>query len=154
MHRFGRFSFVAALVVTASTSCGRNSQAYVTRAKSLYTQGKYQDASLNARKAIQANPRSGEAYYWLGVSETKLEHARESYDALLRSVDLLPQQDEPKIKLAELVLQAYLLDRNRPAQFYQQATQLADQLLARNPGNYDALVVKSYLALSDHHPAD
>jgi tetratricopeptide (TPR) repeat protein len=144
---------LACLVVVAAlvSSCGYRAQVYVERAKRFYDQGKYEDSALNARKALQSDSRSGDAYYWLGLSEIKRNNPPGAYEALVRAVDLLPQQDDPKIKLAELVLQFYLHDAKRPAQFYNRITQLSNQLLSKNPNSYDALILKSYLAITDSH---
>jgi tetratricopeptide (TPR) repeat protein len=145
------FSF-SLLLYLASLSCGPGAQAYIERAKRYYNQDKYDESALNSRKALQSDSRSGQAYYWLGLAELKLGHVRSAYDALTRSVELLPEQDDPKTKLADLVLSDYLVDSKRPAQLYEQATKLSSQLLTKDPNNYHALIVKTYLALTDGHP--
>jgi len=149
-----RFACVFSLVIcfAAVSSCGRSAQTYIDRAKRYCDEGKYEESALNARKALQSDSRSGQAYFWLGLAESKLGHEREAYADLSRAVALLPQQDDPKIKLADLVLQDYLLDSTRPALLYEQATKLSDQLLAKNPNAYHALLIKTYLALTDRRP--
>jgi tetratricopeptide (TPR) repeat protein len=146
------FLFSLLICFLASFSCGRKTQAYVDRAKGYYNQGKYEESTLNSRKAIQSDAHSGQAYYWLGLAELKLGHARNAYDALARSVELLPEQEDPKIKLADLILSDYLFDPKRPAQLYEQASKLSSQLLAKDPNSYHALIIKTYLALTDRHP--
>jgi tetratricopeptide (TPR) repeat protein len=146
------FLFSLVICVLAPLSCGRRTQTYIDRGKGYYDQGNYEESALNSRKALQSDSRSGQAYYWLGLAELKLGHERSANDALTRSVDLLPQLDDPKIKLADLVLSDYLSDSKRPAQLYDQAAKLSDQLLAKDSTSYHALLVKTYLALTDRHP--
>jgi tetratricopeptide (TPR) repeat protein len=146
------FSFAPVLCFVFGLSCGRGAQAYVERAKRYYNEDKYEESALNSRKAVQSDSGSGQAYYWLGLAELKLGHARNAYVALTRSVELLPLQDDPKIKLADLILEDYLLDSKRPAQLYEQVTKLSDQLLAKDSNSYHALLIKTYLALTDRRP--
>jgi tetratricopeptide (TPR) repeat protein len=145
---------LSGLGCTGLTSCGRRPEVYIERAKSCYHQRKFEEAALDARKAIQADGRFGEAFYWLGLSEIELHHPRESYEALMVAVQLMPQPNEAKSKLADLVLQFYLADATRPARLRAQLTNLSDQLLAADPNNYSYLRIKSYLAFSDHRPED
>ena len=82
----------------------------------------------------------------------KLGHARSAYDALTRAIELLPTEDDAKVKLADVILQDYLFDAKRPARLYEEATKLSSQLLDKDPKNYHALIVKTYLALTDLRP--
>jgi len=78
--------FPLVICFAAALSCGRSTQTYIDRAKGYYNEGKYEESTLNSRKALQSDSRSGQAYYWLGLAESKLGHARNAYDALTRSV--------------------------------------------------------------------
>ena len=134
------------------TSCKRSPIHYYDRANQLASSGQYADAAINYRKAIQANASYGDAYAGLGIAELKLGHGPEAYRALSRAVELLPARDDIKVSLADLMLAAYLGDKQRPRSLYLQLTRLSDQLTAKDPNSYDGLRLKAYLAASDNHP--
>ncbi len=116
--------------------------------------GQYADADLNFRKAIQKDPNYGQAYYRLGLLELQQNHTPEAFTALSRAVDLLPAENEPKLKLAEVALSFYLLDTSHPRRLYDLLIKLSDQLLARTPDSFDGLRIKGVVALTDKKPAD
>ena len=138
--------FALVLVMTACST----KRSYVEKGNALFAQGKYQDASINYRKAIQKDAQYGEAYYRLGLSAIKQDQGTEAYGALTRAVRLMPQNVQAKEKLADVTLSFYLQDRS-PA-LYQQITQIANELLAQNTNSYEGLLLKGYLASSDQKP--
>jgi tetratricopeptide (TPR) repeat protein len=129
-------------------------QSYISKADKLFKVGKYADASINYRKAIQKDPQSGEAYYGLGLSSLKQDDAKQAYTALSRAVELLPGNDDAKEKLGELCLSAYLTDPRRPQSLYKLIAQLAGKLLAKNPNSFEGLRLKGYVALVDRKPEE
>ena len=86
-------------------------QSYVTGGNELFEAGKYADASINYRKAIQKDPQFGEAHYRLGLVALKQGDARQAYAELSRAVELLPGNDDAKERLGGLCLKAYLTYR-------------------------------------------
>src|SRR5258708_27993383 len=135
-------------------ACITSKQSYVSKGNKLYDSGKYDDASLNYRKAMQKDPNFGEAYYRLGLSAIKLSaidqnHAREAYDSLFRAVQLLRDRTEVVEKFADICLSFYLADPSHPQALYKQITQLSDQLLSKDPNSYEGLILKGYLASTD-----
>jgi tetratricopeptide (TPR) repeat protein len=139
-------------VAVLLTSCKHSSSHYYDRANQLFSGGQYADAAINYRKAIQANASYGDAYAGLGLAELKLGHGPDAYRALSRAVELLPAREDIKVALADLILAAYLGDKQRPQRLYVQLTSLSDQLIAKDPKSYDGLRLKAYLAASDNHP--
>src|ERR1039457_2632956 len=95
---------VCAVIIAfgAGTACIATKQTYLSRGNKFYDAGKYADASLNYQKAIQKDPKFGEAYYRLGLAAIKQDQGREAYDALLRAVQLLPTSVEAKEKFADV----------------------------------------------------
>lgn len=130
--------------------CHRSPKYYTGKAEKLFAAGKYADAEINYRKAIQANSAYGEAYAGLGQTDLKLGRGREAYAAFSRAVELLPTRDDLKVTLGELILTGYLTDKRRPKALYDQLNTLSDQLMARSP--YDGLRFKAYLAASENRP--
>lgn len=133
------------------SNCHRSSSYYIHRAEQFYSAGKYADAALTYRKAIQANASSGEVYAGLGRAELKLGQLREAYHDLSRAADLLPAGDDIKVMLGDLITTGYFADKQRPKVLHDQLAKLADQLAPKSP--YDAFRFKAYLAASDNDPA-
>jgi tetratricopeptide (TPR) repeat protein len=143
---------VALLVlIVLLASCHRSAGYYTARADKLYSAGKYADAALNYRKAIQASATSGEAHAGLGLVELKLAQLSEAYHDLTRATDLLPARDDLKVTLGDLITNGYFADKHRPKILHDQLGKLADQLMKKDP--FDALRFKGYLAASDNDAA-
>lgn len=145
---------IAILAFGAATGCIATKQTYVSRGNKLYDAGKYADASLNYRKAIQKDQKFGEAYYRLGLSAIKQNQPREAYDSLYRAVQLSPDNVDAKEKFSEVCLAIYLADSTRPNWLYRQLTQLSDELLKQNPSSYQGLILAGYLNAADRKPKE
>jgi len=131
------------------SGCGATKQAYLAKGKALFASGKYDDASLNYRKAIQKDPAFGEAYYGLGLTAIKLDQGALAYNALLRAVQLLPANGDAKERFADVCLSFYLADPSHPQALYTQIAKLSNELLSKNGSSYEGLMLKGYLAATD-----
>ena len=65
---------------------------------------------------------------------------------------LLPASAEAKAALAELYINAYMLDPRGLVGQYQQASQFTTELLSQDPNSYYGLRLKGYLAIADNKP--
>lgn len=148
MQRQIEVSFLLALMAVFS-ACS-HPETYLIKGDRFFDQQKYAEASLNYRKAIQANPNFGQAYYRLALAEAKLNHADRSLEALTNAVRLMPGNEEARAHLGDLYLMRY---QAKPTpQGYEQTSRLADQLLAGNPRSFTGLRLKGYLAFADGRP--
>ena len=147
MTRVGWSVLVVFLV--ALSGCNTTKQSYLAKGNKFFAAGKYPDAALNYRAAIQKDAAYGEAYYRLGLTAIKLERATEAYDALYRAVRLSPANSDAKIQLANVCLSLYLADRKHSQVLYTQIGALADEFLAQNANSYEGLMLKGYLASTD-----
>jgi tetratricopeptide (TPR) repeat protein len=147
---------VCAVVIAfcTATACITTKQGYVSKGNKLYDAGKYADASLNYRKAIQKDPKFGEAYYRLGLAAIKQNESTEAYDSLYRAAQLLPNRTDVINKFADVSLAFYLASPSHPQFLYKQLTQLAAELLARDPNSYEGLMLRGYLAQTDRKPKE
>ncbi len=143
----------ACLLLLAITAC-TTKRGYVEKGNRLYELDKYQAAEINYRKAIQKDPKYGEAYYRLGLDEIKEENLPEAYNALYRASQLLPRDLGVQEMFADFCLEQYLKDPTRPQKLYQQIQVSAEQLQALNPNSFDALRLKGYLAYADRKPQE
>jgi tetratricopeptide (TPR) repeat protein len=145
---------VLILLALVSTACLRSPDYYVKKGNQLAAQGKYAEAELNYRNAIQKNGNYGEAYYQLALTDLKLGKVLDAYRTLARAVQLLPKRDDVKVKMADLSLSLFLADRRRPRAPWDEAVKLADEMLAKDPKSFDALRLKGHLAAASQNLKD
>jgi len=139
--------FVVSLV--ASSGCGATKKSYIAKGNALFSVGKYEEASLNYRKAIQQDPNFGEAFYRLGLTAIQLGQWSLAYNALNQAIKLPPANVDAQEKFGDICLRFYLADPAHPQQLYKQITRLSDDLLSENGNSYKGLLLRGYLASSD-----
>ncbi len=146
-----RFVCLVGLVASlaALSGCGVTKEAYLAKGNAFFREGKYDDASLNYRKAIQKDLGFGEAYYRLGLLAVKSNQAQVAYNALREAMQLLPDKVEVKEHFADVCLSLYLADTTRPQALYNELNTLSTELLSKNGKSYQGLLVKAYLAATD-----
>jgi tetratricopeptide (TPR) repeat protein len=132
-------------------SCRQSPQQYVAKGNNFFSAGKYEDAIINYKKAIQRDPKFGEGYYRLGLAELQTGKIGDAYPALSSASTLLPERTDVKVTLADYLLLAYFENKNRPAMLYTQLTKLTDGLLAKDPNSFDGFRIKGALAWTDGH---
>ncbi len=94
--------------------------------------GKYEEASLNFRNAVQKDYRFGEAYRQLGVSEFALGRTAEALNALEQARYFSPGNREVLETLADVSFNRYLTG-GRPQDAYDSVSSLVSQILASYP---------------------
>ncbi len=148
MSKFLRVAITVGCLVSIS-GCRTSKQGYLAKGNQLFAAGKYPDALLNYRKAIQKDPHYGEAFYRLGLAEIKDQQPREALEAFYRAVQLLPANIDAKEHLGSLTLQYYLADSRRPQNFYNVIKQVSSDLLKANSKSFEGLREKAFLAMTD-----
>jgi len=76
-------------------------QRYLSSGHHYFEKGDYEEAAIQFRKAIQLDPRFGEAYFRLAMSYMKLERWHEAYPALLQATELEPDRVEAHLQLGK-----------------------------------------------------
>ena len=151
--RFGSatlpFVLLSGILLLASTGCRTYPQTYVDRGNKFSTDGKLDDAAIQYQKAIQKDPKLGEAHYRLGMVFLRKNQPILAYRELQRAVDLMPGNDELLARFGQLALSIYNVDPERPKQLYDQAVKAGDQLYLRHPDGFDANLIKGAVALID-----
>src|SRR5579872_6842372 len=131
------------------SGCRTSKQSYVSKGNKLFDGGKFADAALNYRSAIQKDPNYGEAYYRLGRAEIKEQKVKEAFAALVRAHQLLPNSVPVQQELGALSLEIYVISPSRPQRLYDIVKQTSDELLKKNPQSYEGLREKAFLAQTD-----
>ncbi len=96
------------IVVLISSACGAGSVQYMERGDKFFASGQYSEAEINYRKAIQKDPRLGEAFYKLGKLQLQQSRPEEAYRSLLSAAGLLPGRHDVAVALADTSFAAYL----------------------------------------------
>ena len=112
----------------ALMACNRDpkvqAQRFLENGNKFFAREKYKEAAIMYRKALQKDLRYGEAYYRIGLTDLKLQSYSEAAKALLRAVELQPNNADAATKLADLYLvaatqggpqQASLIERSERA---------------------------------------
>jgi len=138
-------------ILAALTACSRDpdvaKRRLVEAGNKYFDRGKFREASIIYRKALQKDRRYGEGYYRLGLTEIKLGRLMEATRALQRACELEPGNEDAHGKLADLYLLFYLSDaRSRPT-VLRELNEITEQMEKRDPNAYDVLRVRGYLAL-------
>src|SRR5215469_1046400 len=143
-------SVAVVLIVLFQAGC-TSSRTYVDRGNRFFASGKYPDAILNYRNAIQKDTSFAEAYYRLGIAERKSGDATAARSDLGTAHTLAPTRDDVSVALADVDLELLWSDLRRPKSLYQELTQVSDALLAHNPDSYDGLRIKGNLSWLDRN---
>ena len=154
MYKRTQYAFLVGVALLSQVACTRSASDYLARGNKFFETRKYEDAEIQYRKALQKDPNFGEAYYRIGWTKMEQNRGGEAYEPLFRAVQLMPDSDAAKVKLADVSLALYVVLPQHPRALYDQIGKLADQLLAKNRDSYDGLRLKGSLRLLDRNPKE
>ncbi|HXA64887.1 MAG TPA: tetratricopeptide repeat protein [Bryobacteraceae bacterium] len=115
-----------------------------------FQSGKYKEASILYRRALQFDPKSGEAYYRLGLVDLALREYGDAARALERATSLDPGNEEATVGLAELYITAYAANPKSNKHSLDEAKPLVAQVLKWNPKSFGGLRLEADLAILDN----
>ena len=140
----------AALACLLLMACNRDPKAMrdrcVASGNKYYQTGRYKEASILYRRALQFDPKSSEAYYRLGLVQLALRNYGDAARALERATSLDPNNENATVRLAELFITAYVANPKTNKPSLDEARPLVAQLLKRNPKSFDGLRLEADLA--------
>ena len=140
--RSGKWVCVAALALSL-TSCSRNPEKYLASGDKYFKAGKYKEAILQYRNAVQLNPKLAKAHYQLAQAFLATQSLQAANKELQWTVDLEPGNAEAQLQFAYTLL---------AAKKYDDAKAAAQKVLAANPNNAPAhAILGDRLALT-HDP--
>lgn len=132
----------------------RSANSYLEKGNAAFARAQFAEASLNYRKAIQKDPTFGPAYYRAGLSELKQNRVADALHDYQEAVRLMPNDQDAKTDLTNLLLGAYIGDSSHPAMLYNLLRQLSGEWLTRDPNSMQGLRIKGYLAMLDRRPEE
>jgi len=138
--RSARYVAIVLMAMLALVSCSRDpnvaKKRYLDSGNKYFDRGKYKEASIMYRNALQKDLRYGPAHYKLGLTQVKLGQLAPAVQSFRRAIELLPT-DQPDhwdavVKLSEIYLAA------APSkQYLDDVEGYTKQLLKRDPNSYD-----------------
>ena len=108
-------ALVCALAGLCLVACGKSAAQYIDRGNQLYAAGKYGDATLNYRNAIQEEPEFGRSILPSGSGAVEAEPGGRRLSGLQSRGIADPKNIQAKIQLANLSLAIYSRDPKHPA---------------------------------------
>ena len=144
-------------VVFFVASCSRDpkvqAQRYVENGNKFFEKGKYKEASIMYRRALQKDLKFGEAYYRLALTEINLAAYGDAVRALRRAVELQPDNADASVKLADIYMVAATQDKGNSPEYLKEAKELADKLLQKDAKSYDGHRIEGQIALLQNDAA-
>jgi len=135
-------------------SCSRDPASLVATGNKYFDRGKYKEASIMYRRALQKDRRFAEAWYRLGLVDARLDDWRDALSAYQRAVQLNPKNSDAVSRLADLYLANYVLSQSHPKESLDETKDLVKTLLQRDPNSYDGLRLAGYIAVAEKNPAE
>jgi tetratricopeptide (TPR) repeat protein len=134
------------LMVACSRDPGAMRDRCVASGNKYFQNAKYKEASILYRRALQYDPKSGEAYYRLGLVDLALREYGEAARALERATSLEPDNEDATVRLAELYITAYAANPRSNKRSLDEARPLVAQVMKRNPKSFGGLRLEADLA--------
>jgi len=123
------------------------SRKYVQSGNQYFGEGKYKEASLLYRRALQKDAKCAEAWYQLGLSNDHLGIFTDARKDFARAMDLDPANTGAIVKLGDLDLLFYAADQRGNKELLTDLHDLAQRLLRLDQRSYDGLRFSGEIAL-------
>ncbi len=133
-------SLVVILAALALVSCSRDpnvaKKRYLENGNKYFAKGKYKEASIMYRNALQKDQRYGPAYYHLAQTDLKLGRIPNALGELRRAIELIPK-GQPEHLDSEVRLAEIYLAFTRESQYLSEVDDIIKDLLQRDPNSFD-----------------
>src|SRR5436305_15018117 len=103
-----RRALLSLVLMIFAASCSRDPSVvklrYLNNGNKYFEKGKYKEASIMYRTALQKDAKFGEAYYHLALTDLKSQQPVSAVQSLRRAVELLkpgPDRTDARIKVAD-----------------------------------------------------
>lgn len=131
---------VVVVAVLALVSCSRDpnvaKKRYLENGNKYFAKGKYKEASIMYRNALQKDQRYGLAYYHLALTDLRLGRIQNALGELRRAIELIPK-DQPEHVESQVRLAEIYLAFTRENQYLNEVEGIIKELLQRDPNSFD-----------------
>ena len=138
---------LALVIASCNQDPHAQAQRYVNNGNKFFEKGKYKEASIMYRRALQKDLKFGEAYYRLGLTEVNLRSFGDAVKAFRRAVELQPTNADATTKLAEIYLIASIQDPQHSKDLLVECRELVVKLLQQDPNSYNGHRLLGQIAL-------
>ncbi len=143
-------ALVAALLV-AGVSCSRDPNIvklkYVQNGNRYFDKGKYKEAYIMYRKALEKDRKYGEAYYRLALTDLRLGRVTDALRDFQRAADSDPNNVDARVQLGELYLVGAIAPGPNAQTFLPELKRVAKELTDRNPKSVPGIRLQGYVDL-------
>ena len=146
----GKLPRLALVLLVVLAGCSRDPKSLVATGNKYFDRGKYKEASIMYRRALQKNRKFADAWYRLGLVDAKLQNWNEAMSAYQRAVQLNPGNTDATTKLADLYLASYIFSKAHPKEDLAESKDLVNTLLKRDPNSFDGYRLAGYVALVEN----
>jgi len=117
MIRLGRSANRSALLLVALSlaACSRNPAKYLASGDKYFKAGKYSEAVIQYRNAVQLSPRLAQAHYKLALAAVQAKSLQEAYKEFRETVTLDPANRDAQLQFAALSIAAKQYDEAKAA---------------------------------------
>jgi len=133
-------SLVVVLAALTLVSCSRDpnvaKKRYLENGNKYFARGKFKEASIMYRNALQKDQRYGSAYYHLALTDLKLGRIPNALGELRRAIELIPK-DQPEHLESEVRLAEIYIAFTRENQYLMEVEGIVKELLQRDPNSFD-----------------
>src|SRR5262245_60249433 len=141
-------------LLAAAVSCSRDPNVikarYLQNGNKYFERGKYKEASIMYRTALQKDAKYGEAYYRLALTDLKTKQPYAAVMSFRRAVELLkpdqPERMDARVKLADVYLDYLETSAKRDAEIVSEVDRTADDLIKANPKSLDGHRLRGRMA--------
>jgi tetratricopeptide (TPR) repeat protein len=110
---------------------------YLESGNKYFSKGKYKEARIMYKDALQKDQRYGPAYYKLGLTALQLGSAAEAVQALRRALELLPPADPDHWNAGIRLSEIYLAVGRDQKDLLDETDHFCSELLKRSPNSFD-----------------
>src|SRR5438132_9995622 len=149
-----RRALLSLVLVIFAASCSRDPNVvklrYLNNGNKYFEKGKYKEASIMYRTALQKDAKFGEAYYRWALVDLKLQQPMSAVQNLRRAVELLkpgPERVDARIKLADIYLDYLERSSKKEGEILVEAERTASDLLKVDSKSIDGHRLKGRLLL-------
>jgi tetratricopeptide (TPR) repeat protein len=135
--------FIIALISGCSAEAKKAS--HIAKGDKYFHEGKYKESIIEYKNVLQIEKNNPHATAQLGFAYFNLGDLKQAFPLLVKAKQLSPDNMDIRIKLAKIFLVVRQID---------QARQEADDVLARDPKNFDGLLLMGDTAKTKEEMAD
>ncbi|HKY29518.1 MAG TPA: tetratricopeptide repeat protein [Pyrinomonadaceae bacterium] len=140
------FLLAAVFALNGCTNPEKAKAQHLARGESFLQEGRYQEASLEFRNAIQIDDRFAAAHWGLARAYEGLQRAQEMINELARTVELDPNNLDARLKLGTM----YLAASRIRSDYIAQAERMAKEILQRDPKHIEGHILMAGVFFAQH----